>query len=131
MKAPRHLLGDRRGAAALEFALIGLPFTLLLLGLVEFGRGLHIRNALDSAADRAQRVIMIDPSASTLMLEASIRSTFRAGQPENLALSHAVETTAGVTYRLVSLDYRMQLLLPAPLGRTVSIGSIRRVALPN
>ncbi len=131
MKGPRHLFRDRRGAAALEFALVGLPFILLLLGLVEFGRGLYIRNALDSAADRAQRVIMIDPSASVTTLEQTIRSTFRAGQSEHLTLNYALETVAGVNYRRVSLNYAMQLLLPAPLGRVMTIGSSRRVALPN
>lgn len=131
MKGGRHLLRDSRGLAALEFALVGLPFILLLLGLMEFGRGLYIRNALDSAADRAQRVIMIDPSASTTALEQTIRSAFQAGPSESLTLSYAVETVAGVNYRRVSLEYAMQLLLPAPLGRTVNIASSRRVVLPN
>ncbi len=131
MKGPRHLLKSQHGAAALEFALIGLPFILLLLGLVEFGRGLYIRNALDSAADRAQRIIIIDPSANTATLEQTIRSAFQAGPSESLTLSYAVETIAGVNYRRVSLEYAMQLLLPAPLGRTVNIVSSRRVALPS
>lgn len=132
MRRLRYLLEDQRGAAALEFALIGLPFIILLLGLVEFGRGLHIRNALDYAADQAQRAIMIDPNASTTTLEETIRSTFRAGQLTALTSSvDSYETIAGVTYRLVSLDYAMQLLLPAPLGRTLTIASTRRVALPD
>lgn len=130
MRRLRYLCEDQRGAAALEFALIGLPFIVLLLGLVEFGRGLHIRNALDFTADQAQRAIMIDPETSTL--EETIRSTFRAGQLTELTSSvDKRETIAGVTYRLVSLDYAMQLLLPAPLGRTVTISSTRRVALPD
>lgn len=131
MKEHRHLLEDQRGVAALEFALVGLPFVLLLLGLMEFGRGLYIRNALDSAADRAQRVIMIDPSANTSTLEQTIRSAFKAGPSDSLTLSYGVETVDGVNYRRVSLEYAMQLLLPAPLGRTVNIGSSRRIALPN
>lgn len=132
MRRLRYLIEDQRGAAALEFALIGLPFIILLLGLVEFGRGLHIRNALDYAADQAQRAIMIDPAASTTKLEETIRSTFRAGRLTELTSNvDSYETIAGVTYRLVSLDYAMQLLLPAPLGRKVTITSTRRVALPD
>ncbi|MBM9594758.1 TadE/TadG family type IV pilus assembly protein [Roseitranquillus sediminis] len=131
MKSLPRLLFDRSGAAALEFAIIGLPFILLLLGLVEFGRGLHIRNALDAAADRAQRAIMIDPSANGTMLEEAIHSGFHAGQPEQITVRYATETVAGTAYRLVSLDFEMQLLLPAPLGRNLTISSTRRIALPG
>tara|TARA_B100001059_G_scaffold235220_1_gene280159 strand:- start:764 stop:1159 length:396 start_codon:yes stop_codon:yes gene_type:complete len=131
MKGPRHLLKSQRGAAAIEFALIGLPFIILLLGLIEFGRGLYIRNALDSAADRAQRVIMINPSATTAILDQTILSAFQVGPSGSLTLNYAVETIAGVNYRRVSLEYAMQLLLPAPLGRTVNIVSSRRVVLPS
>lgn len=127
----RCLVRDRRGAAALEFALLGLPFVILLLGLLEFGRGLYIRNALDFAADRAQRVIIINPLASQTELEETVRSAFAHGPEDRLTLSYSVETISGVTYRLVSLDYALQLLLPAPLGRTVTIGSSRRIALAN
>lgn len=131
MIGPRHFVRDRRGAAALEFALLGLPFVILLLGLLEFGRGLYIRNALDFAADQAQRVIIINPLATPTELEETVRSAFAIGPEDGLTLSYSVETISGVTYRLVSLDYTMQLLLPAPLGRAVTIGSSRRIALAN
>ena len=129
MKGLRRLQSDTSGAAALEFAFVGLPFILLLLGLVEFGRGLHIRSALDTAADRAQRVVFIDPTASVATIEDAIRATFQAGEPERLVFTYGTETIAGTDYRLVSLEYKMQLLLPAPLGRTLHIGSTRRVAM--
>ena len=130
MKELRRFIGDRAGAAAVEFALIGLPFVLLLLGLIEFGRGLHIRTALDAAADRAQRTILIDPTASPETIEAEIRSAFLAGPPGLVTVTYASETAAGIDYRLVTLSYQMDLLLPAPLGGPVMIKSVRRVALP-
>lgn len=129
MKGVRKLLSERGGTAALEFALIGLPFILLLLGLIEFGRGLHIRNALDTAADRAQRAILINPDEDLEKLENAIRVTFKAGPPERLVITYDTNTIAGIDYRLVSLSYEMQLLLPAPLGRTLQIRSTRRVAM--
>ena len=130
MRGLQRLIGDRSGAAALEFALIGLPFILLLLGLVEVGRALHIRTALDAAADRAQRAILIDPTASAETIEAEIRKVFQAGGSSMLAVTYETGSMSGINYRLVMLDYSMQLFLPAPLGGTVSIGSTRRVAIP-
>lgn len=129
MKAFRKFISDRSGTAALEFALIGPPFILLLFGLVEFGRGLHIRNGVNAAADHAQRIIVIEPSASADLLENEVRSRFIAGQPDRLVASFTSESVSGVEYRLVSLEYSMQLLLPAPLGRTITVGSTRRVAI--
>lgn len=130
MRRLKHLLGDRSGAAALEFALIGLPFIMLLLGLIEVGRALHIRTALDAAADRAQRAILIDPAASAETIEAEIRKVFHAGQSDPLAITYETGSTSGIDYRLVMLDYSMELFLPAPLGGAISIGSTRRVAIP-
>lgn len=130
MRGGRRLIGDRSGAAALEFALIGLPFIMLLLGLIEVGRALHIRTALDAAADRAQRAILIDPAASAETIEAEIRKAFHAGASDLLAVTYETGSTSGIDYRLVMLDYSMVLFLPAPLGGAVSIASTRRVAVP-
>lgn len=129
MKELKRFIADRGGAAALEFALIGLPFILLLFGLIEFGRGLHIRTALDAAADRAQRLILINPMASIETIEAEIRETFRAGRPDLLTIMHTTDSVAGIDYRSVALKYPMVIFLPSPLGGTLSIGSTRRVAI--
>ena len=129
MRRLTRLFRDRSGATAVEFALIGFPFILLLLGLMEFGRGLHIRTALDDVADRAQRAILIDPTASTGTIEAQIWGAFRAGQPDLVTVAYASETTAGIDYRLVTLSYQMNLLLPAPLGGPVTMRSTRRIVM--
>lgn len=130
MRSLQRLIGDRSGAAALEFALIGLPFIMLLLGLIEVGRALHIRTALDAAADRAQRAILIDPTASAETIETEIRKAFQTGGSDLLAVTYETGSASGINYRLVMLDYSMNLFLPAPLGGAVSIGSTRRVAVP-
>lgn len=121
---------DRRGTTAVEFALIGLPFVILLLGLVEFGRGLHIRTALDNAADHAQRAILIDPATPAATLTALARAHFDAGDSTALAVSLRSEQADGRDYRVVALSYEMQLLLPAPLGRAVTLAMERQVLVP-
>ncbi len=130
MRGLRRFLGDRGGAAALEFALIGLPFIVLLIGLVEVGRGLHIRTALDAAADRVQRAVLIDPEISSDALTVEVRKTFQAGQRELLNVDDLNDPDLG-NYRLFSINYRMDMLLPAPLGGPITIGSTRRIALPR
>ncbi|WP_299844956.1 TadE/TadG family type IV pilus assembly protein [uncultured Jannaschia sp.] len=128
MTGLRGLLSDRRGATALEFALLGLPFVALILGILEFGRGLYIRNSLDAAADQAQRAVLIDPLIDVLELEETVRTAFGTWPSDNLTIDYSVETISGITYQLVSLDYSMRLLLPVPLGRSITIASSRRIA---
>ena len=54
-----RLLRDRRGAVALEFALVSLAFIPLCLGLIELGIGLWTRNSLQSAAEMTARCVAI------------------------------------------------------------------------
>lgn len=48
---------DARGAAALEFALVGSTFMIMLLACFEFGYMLFVQSVLDNAARDAARLI--------------------------------------------------------------------------
>jgi Flp pilus assembly protein TadG len=48
---------DNRGAAAVEFAIIGTSFMLMLLAAFEFGYMLFIQSVLDNAARDAARLV--------------------------------------------------------------------------
>ena len=54
-----RLLRDRRGAVALEFALVSFAFVPLCLGVIELGLGLWTRNSLQSAAEMTARCVAI------------------------------------------------------------------------
>jgi Flp pilus assembly protein TadG len=53
----RRLGSDRGGASAVEFALIIVPFTLVMFGVIEFGRLLWTLNALQETAIAGARCI--------------------------------------------------------------------------
>ena len=131
MKSLRRFSSDRRGTAALEFALLGLPFVALLLGILEFGRGFYIRVSLDAAADQAQRAVLIDPLIEALELEEIVRTAFGTGPSDGLTIRSSTESTSGTTFQLVSLDYSMQLILPIPFNRSVTLSSSRRIAITS
>ncbi|SEP17785.1 TadE/TadG family type IV pilus assembly protein [Trujillonella endophytica] len=68
----RRRIRDERGASAVEFALL-LPILLLLvLGIVEFGRGFQVSGTLSAAAREGVRVMALqnDPAAA----RAAVRS---------------------------------------------------------
>lgn len=130
MKLIRQFSNDTRGATAVEFALILVPLILLIFGLIEFGRAIHVRNAMDNAIDHGQRMIIIDPSVSTPDLTTRIRQNFAAGDAQALAVSVTDTTSSGTNYRLINLTYNIELLLPFTLGRDIELQMNRQVVVP-
>lgn len=55
-RAARH---DRRGAAAVEFALVLPVLMLILLGIIEFGRAWNVKQTLTDAAREGARVAVV------------------------------------------------------------------------
>lgn len=55
---------DRRGVAALEFALSGIPVLILLLATIEFGRLIADQYALSLGVERAARYAVVHGSQS-------------------------------------------------------------------
>lgn len=125
----RRFLAGTRAATAVEFALVALPFVILMLGLIEFGRALHIRSGLDNAADRAQRRIIIDPAATSTSLTTTARGNFLAGDPAKLDVVLSEGTSDTTIYRTITLSYTMTLLIPIPVQGNVVLSTSRKVAL--
>jgi Flp pilus assembly protein TadG len=80
---------DDRGAAAVEFALIAVPFLLLILGGFEFGRLLWIRNALAETAIAGARCVGLLQSecASDGVLSTTAATGFMAGVAANWSIT--------------------------------------------
>jgi Flp pilus assembly protein TadG len=50
----------RRGAAAIEFALVAPVFLLLIAGIIEFGQAFRIQHTLTTASRRGARALIVD-----------------------------------------------------------------------
>lgn len=48
---------DRKGVAAIEFALVGIPFLALMAGIIEFGLSFIVNRTLDHAVAESTRLI--------------------------------------------------------------------------
>jgi Flp pilus assembly protein TadG len=70
----RRLVGDNRGATAVEFALISPFLMLMIFGGVQLGWALHCASSVRWAAEGAARQIMFDPSITAAAVKASIRA---------------------------------------------------------
>lgn len=120
------------GASAVEFALVGLPAAMLMIGILEMGRGLHLRGAIDDAVDRAQRVAVIDRDISDVDLATTVRLELRSGlgqsQGDAAQVTVSTEATSTASYKVITVELPMRLLLPNPITRDITISSSGRLA---
>ena len=60
----RPIVRDRRAAIAVEFGLVSLPFTALVLFMMALGYRLYVQAALDHVASQAGRMLAVDATQS-------------------------------------------------------------------
>jgi Flp pilus assembly protein TadG len=99
---------------------------LVTFGVIEFGRGLNIRNQLSLAADYGARKILIDTQISDGSIETEIRSAFAAPAPALLQVTLGTETVDGLQFRTVTLSYPFTLLIPGVLNKAIDLRVARR-----
>lgn len=116
-----------RGAVAVEFSIVGLVLILAVLGTIEFGRGLNVRNQLSQAVDYGVRRLLVDKTISNSALESSIRDAFQAGPNAQLVVTIEAETLNGVPCRTIVLNYPFNLLLPGLSGTPINFSLARRI----
>ena len=56
-KAFRRYSRDDQGVTAIEFAMVGLPFFMLVLGILEFGLAFFVNRIVDNAVLEASRLV--------------------------------------------------------------------------
>ncbi|WP_342236293.1 TadE/TadG family type IV pilus assembly protein [Inquilinus sp. OTU3971] len=125
-----RLLRNQTGAAAVEFAIIGMALIVLMLGLIEVGRGLYLRNALAQAVDVGARNALVHADMTDTALEDQVRAAFTGSEPDLLQVTVGTETVDGITFRTVALSYPLTLLVPGLAGTSTTLGMTRRIPTP-
>lgn len=120
MRRVQSLLRRENGAAAVEFALIGMLLILVSIGTIEIGRALFIFNELAHAADRAARAILIDPDISDADLAEQVRDEdlLTGLTPDLVTVTPGAVVDSGITFRTVRLAYPF-----TPMVSGLTIGS--------
>jgi len=99
----RRLLGDRAGAAAIEFALLAPVFIALMMGVVEVGIYMQNYNAVRSLASDASRFAAVEYQKSNKLdataLEANIEAMGQSS-PYNLIASQLTVSVNEVSSRV-------------------------------
>lgn len=127
----RWLRRDSSGAGALEFALTVIIAIPLLVGMIEMGRALHSRNALEYLADTVARSTMVELRESGLSLselEARLledaRARWTGTAPDRLSVGVAPEGDARLR---LELGYRFSFLIPVAQLDDITLRAVRVV----
>lgn len=121
------MLDCRSGATALEFAIVSLFLVLISIGVIDFGRGLYLRNEISYAADKGARTILLDNATSDSAVEEAIRQAFAGPEPDRLQVLFGSETVNGVTYRTVTIEYPLELKIPGFSDTAITLSVARRI----
>ncbi|MBC7953640.1 MAG: pilus assembly protein [Rhodospirillaceae bacterium] len=95
----RTLLRNRRGATAVEFALVLPVFLSFLLGTMEVGRFLWVRSTLQFAAEEATRYAIAHSTAGTAEISAQAKASLAGLESASVQINVA-SSSATVTVRL-------------------------------
>jgi Flp pilus assembly protein TadG len=113
LRPARRRAGDERGASAVEFALVLPVLILLVIGIVEFGRGFQVSGTLSAAAREGVRLMALqnDPAAARAAVRAATTSLDPAITDAQIHITpdHCTSGTGTTTVR-VTIDYEMPYL---------------------
>jgi len=94
MSSGRSRARDQRGAAAVEFALVLLPFFLLVFGAVDFGWAVNRDVLVNNAAREGAREGSLNPNAAAVT--GVVRSSLPAADAARATVTVACRKASGV-----------------------------------
>lgn len=134
---------DRRGATAVEFAMVAGPLLLLLLGTMEFGRLMWLRQALEETATAGARCMGIPQPECTAggAYDAATARAFILSEAagwglkvpaDGLAIDRAATCSGLPDFSTVAITYTFSSAVPV-LAEALGVGPTiaTQVCFPN
>lgn len=131
MRFAAMLIGDRAGAAVVEFALVLPVFLLFLLGVVEFGRALWTDHALQFAVEQASRYVIANPTASDSQILGYVGSQLATVDPADVTITVNRDTASGVDFVTVTASYPFSPMSPIVDTPMITLSARSRVPLTS
>lgn len=125
----RRFAAARGGTTAVEFALVALPLIMLLAGTMMVGVALYMRSDLAYAADRAVRVLLLDPDAGAAEATATVRDAVTGPAADAVEVRLEAADAAAGTLRSLTVSFPMTLSIPGLPASEITLQVTR--ALPD
>jgi len=132
MRAGWRFRRDESGASAVEFAFVGSILIACMLGVIQFGWALQMRNELGKAADHAVRYVQLNPGAEDRVEDADFEQKVRdytddhGYDPDRLSVEAGETTVGDIDFRTLSVEYDMPLSIPGFPVSLVTLAVSRR-----
>ncbi|MGE0408175.1 MAG: TadE/TadG family type IV pilus assembly protein [Amphiplicatus sp.] len=107
----RRALSDRRGAAALEFAIVCPLIFASVLGALESGRALYESNRLNAASAAGLRALEIAGPGNDSAIVNAVEARFSAPERDRLDVAVTDQTVDGVSFKKIELTYEFKFLI--------------------
>lgn len=109
----------QRGAAAVEFALVAIPFFLLMFGAMEFGRLLYLWNTVQEVSRNAARQAVVTDFNNTAAITAIKRSAVFRASDGTLPAAPEI-TNANVDIRYLNAAGTVPTVMPTDPGDNIA-----------
>ena len=109
----RKLLRCKRGAAAIEFAIVAPVFVMMLVGIASFGWGMHCISSLRLALEESARTLYLHPTWDEDHIRWLVRHELQKLGDPNVSVA-TVETTpiGGVNMAKITGTYSFHIDVP-------------------
>lgn len=128
----RRLLRSREGSSTVDFAFAMPVLVTLMLGTVQMGVSMHASGALRHAAGEGVRLAKVDPTATETEVLDRVRSELVTMDPDNITkLTFQRGTTDGADYGRVTVEYKVEALIPLLPVPPITLSETKQVWLPQ
>lgn len=127
------LRNDKKGAAALEFALAGPIVIVMIFGIIQLGLIGHASAGLRNGLGEGARLATIYPLPDASTIETAVKSKAFGTEPANVAVTVGPITLNpdnNLRYRDMTATYAVPMILPVLSMNSYTVNSTRRVYVP-
>lgn len=124
----REFRSDESATSVLEFAILGPLFLMLFLGVIGVGWSIFTVTTVNYAAERAGRVLLLNPSMSSEEVSAEVKSQVGYFEEDDLTVALAITTENG--YRIGRATATYDFVLEVPLVGSYPISYSSTVSVP-
>ena len=124
---------NRRGAAAVEFAVVAPLFFLMVFGMIEFGRMIMVQQVITNASREGARMGVLD-GATTASVQAAVQNYLQGASVQGAQVTVNPDPPSSAGYGApvtisVSVNFNQVSWLPSPMflgGQSLSATSVMR-----
>ncbi len=129
LRAIGRALDCRRGATAVEFAIIAPVFLVMVLATVELGRVMWIKGSIQFAVEQTSRYAMVNTSASMSDLQTYAGNQLLGIDSSQVTFLAQTESADGASFVSITGTYNFSVLIPIVPLPDVTLNAKSRVPL--